>query len=77
VTLNEAVDRVNQLWCGRMITVRLRPDGGADVNLQAAHRRGGPVLASDTRDRHNVYHRLDAHGHVICHRDCQEMEAGR
>jgi len=71
MTLNEAVERVGVIWGReRLISVRTRPDGGAEVNLRPMSRP-----ASDTRGRTFSYHVLDPNGHPICHDDCRKLEA--
>ena len=69
MTINEAYERAKLIWGEpRLISVRAREDGGADVNLHPAGR------ASDTRGRNYAAHTLDANGHVVCHDDCKGLE---
>jgi hypothetical protein len=67
LTLNEAIERANQLWPGRPMSVCLRGiDGGADV-----------LLLPTARERTTNYHRLDGNGHPVCHEACSAAEAAR
>jgi hypothetical protein len=69
MTISEACERAKTIWGEqRFLSVRLREDGGADVNLLRAG------IASDCRDRNYSAHRLDRFGHPVCHNDCNTLE---
>jgi hypothetical protein len=69
VTRLEAFERAGIIWGPhRLISVWVRPDGGADVNLRPSG------IASETAARHYSAHRLDVNGHVVCHDDCRTLE---
>ncbi len=73
MTISEAMDRANRIWgSGKVTVVRMRPNRGADVEIDP-----GKHLASDTRGRNYVAHRLDANGHTDCHEDCRILEDER
>jgi len=68
MTANEAYARAVAIWGQRRVSsIRVFPDA-IDVNLLPAG------IASDTRDRNYVAHRLDHNGHVTCHDDCKTLE---
>ena len=74
LTLSEALAAADRIWGRhRVVSVRIRPDGGFDVNLLQA--RG--LAASDTRGRNYSAHRLDAAGVPDCHEDCRSIVAVR
>ena len=69
MTRHEAFERACRVWGrDRVISVGVRPDGGAAVNCRSA------IQASDMRERNYAAHRLDANGHVACHDDCRSLE---
>jgi len=69
LTVNEAIERACAIWgAARTHGIKLRPDGGADVELVPAG------IASDTRARNYVAHQIDANGHAVCHSDCARLE---
>jgi hypothetical protein len=73
MTISEALERANRIWGAGIVTVvRMRPDRGADVQIKP-----GRHLASDTRGRNYVAHRLDANGRTACHEDCKTLEDER
>ena len=76
MTINEALERAQAIWGRARVSVVRQHHDGAEVEVQClpGHTRASGVLASDTRDRHTVVHRLDANGHAICHDDCRELE---
>jgi len=79
MTITEAADRARLIWGQhRFFSVRMRPDGGADVTLLQAHTLTNPdrPLASDTRGRHYTAHQLNASGQPVCHVDCESLVDG-
>jgi hypothetical protein len=69
MTIHEASERARVIWGeGRFLSVRLRPDGGADVTLLRTFRQ------SDVRGRTFTAHQLDCNGHPVCHTDCETLE---
>jgi hypothetical protein len=69
MTISEASARARAIWGDyRLLSVRLREDGSADVNLL----RSGP--ASDVSGASYSAHRLNAHGHAVCHDECVLLE---
>ena len=71
MTINEVVERVVRIWGPRrMVSARLRADGGADVNLAATEAPG-----NDVHGRNYAAHRLDRNGHATCHEECAQLEA--
>ena len=62
MTTNEAEDRAKKIWRAVPGQIRLRPDGGADIDFGDA-------------DVHPFgYHRLDENGHAACHHSCKREE---
>lgn len=69
MTIQEAGQKARAIWGEyRLISVRLRQDGGADVNLLQSGN------ASDVSGVNYSAHRLDTHGHPICHVVCGQLD---